>query len=409
MKKLFLLANEFPYGTLEPYLETECEYYSGFGKIWIASLQLRDDHAKTKRELPVDAELIPVRYLSRMQYFLRSFYALFDKHFYKELGKLAKTKRLRFSTLVSLVVYLSRSHHEARVIDKRMKKEDKSDLVFYAYRFEYQPYVALLLKKKWKCDAKVICRAHGYDLREERHAGNYIPMREALLDGLDMVYPCSADGVEYLRKRYPKYPDKVDVRYLGTKDYGAGPVPEDGVFRIVSCSGVLKVKRLHRIVDALALIKTGKIEWVHYGDGPLFEELKAYAASKLKDNVTFVFKGNTPNANLMKEYQVTPYSLLLNVSESEGIPVAIMEALSFGIPCIATDVGGTREVLSDSSFSRLLDKDFKDEELAAAVTAYMETGREAYCRQRTAARESWRNMFSAGSNYTAFVKELNAD
>ena len=35
----------------------------------------------------------------------------------------------------------------------------------------------------------------------------------------------------------------------------------------------------------------------------------------------------------------------VNLSTSEGIPVSIMEAMSYGIPVVATDVGGTSEAV----------------------------------------------------------------
>ncbi|NJK95527.1 MAG: glycosyltransferase [Bacteroidales bacterium] len=39
--------------------------------------------------------------------------------------------------------------------------------------------------------------------------------------------------------------------------------------------------------------------------------------------------------------------MFLNTSLSEGVPVSVMEALSFGLPVIATDVGGTGELIND--------------------------------------------------------------
>ncbi|MFR4320263.1 MAG: glycosyltransferase [Blautia massiliensis (ex Durand et al. 2017)] len=44
----------------------------------------------------------------------------------------------------------------------------------------------------------------------------------------------------------------------------------------------------------------------------------------------------------------------MNVSSSEGIPVSIMEATSFGIPGIATDAGGTKEIIRDKENGVLL-------------------------------------------------------
>ena len=37
--------------------------------------------------------------------------------------------------------------------------------------------------------------------------------------------------------------------------------------------------------------------------------------------------------------------MFINLSSSEGIPVSIMEAQSFGIPVIATNVGGSGEIV----------------------------------------------------------------
>lgn len=324
MKKLMLFANEFPYGTWEPYLEEETEYYIGFKQIIICSLQFRDEHASSIRKLNVPCDIVPVRYVRRVQYFWESFTVLRDINLYKEIFMLVKNKQLTFGTLTDLFVFLSRAHHEARVIDKALEDLDKENIVLYSYRFEYQPYVAILLKKNWKLKGKIICRAHGYDLYEKRHKNNYIPMRKVILEAVDAVYPCSMNGVSYLQNKYPEYAEKVVVKYLGTKDYGLGPEPErKGKYRIVSCSGVTEVKRIDRIIDALALIKDIDIEWTHYGDGPLFDELKADAAAKLNGNITCVLNGNVEHGKSMEEYCRIPYDLFVNVSSSEGIPVSI--------------------------------------------------------------------------------------
>ena len=156
---------------------------------------------------------------------------------------------------------MCRAHHEARVIEKGLKNINKDNLVFYSYRFEYQPYVAILLKKQFKSNGKIIARAHGYDLYDERHSSNYIPLRETVLNAVDAVYICSEYGRTYLKNRYPEFETKIMTSYLGTEDHGMGPFPkENDVFRIVSCSVLSEVKRVERIVDALSLIKDIDIE-----------------------------------------------------------------------------------------------------------------------------------------------------
>ena len=62
------------------------------------------------------------------------------------------------------------------------------------------------------------------------------------------------------------------------------------------------------------------------------DEIKKMAKDKLRDNIQYEFKGNVSNTELMKQYQNKNYYVFVNVSSSEGIPVSIMEATSFGIP-----------------------------------------------------------------------------
>ena len=99
-------------------------------------------------------------------------------------------------------------------------------------------------------------------------------------------------------------------------------------------------------------------------------------------NVTYVFKGNVDNAALLEDYITENYYLFVNVSSSEGIPVSIMEASSVGIPCLATDVGGTGEIISDGVNGLLLRADVSDRELADRITWFCGLDGERYLRFR---------------------------
>jgi len=47
----------------------------------------------------------------------------------------------------------------------------------------------------------------------------------------------------------------------------------------------------------------------------------------------------------------------MNLSETEGIPVSIMEAQSAGVPILATNLGGTSEIVNNEN-GFLVEKDF---------------------------------------------------
>ena len=408
MKKLLVLAKEFPYGKYEQYMETEERYYTRFDKVWIAALDLREKTVRSKRDLLSKAEVLPVWYKSRIFYHLNCLTVLTDGNLYKEIFELKRTHRLTKRRVMNLLYYLSKAHHEARVIDKALKNEDKQDLLIYSYRFEYQPYVALLLKRKWGNTQKIVCRAHGYDLYEERNDTNYLPMRNVLLTEVDSVFPCSKYGVDYIKKKYPTGKAWVDVRYLGTKDHGekefsSGKDP----LSILSCSNVLQVKRIDKIIDALSLMKDIPIEWTHFGDGELMDEIREYAKEKLGSNVKVSFAGNIANTELMNTYAVKDFYVFINVSSSEGLPVSVMEAMSFGIPCIATDVGGTGEIVNNDH-GVLISKDAAGKDIAEVIRAVYSVSGDEYLAMRHKSRRFWKNHFDADKNYNDFFEELAA-
>lgn len=93
---------------------------------------------------------------------------------------------------------------------------------------------------------------------------------------------------------------------------------------------------------------------VFAGDGPRLNELKELV-SALNLSRQVIFLGFVQDMN---EFYNGLDTLLL-VSDSEGLPNVILEALAVGLPCIATDVGGVREIINRSEY--LIPSDSPDE------------------------------------------------
>lgn len=406
MKNLILFTNEFPYGSWEPYLETEIKYYGKFEHVYIVSLQLRKEHAKSIRNVPSYVSVIPIFYAKRMTYLLNSLRVLFNADLYNELLELFKNKKLNFINIVSLFIYLSRSDYEARKIIKLIPIDKLNNALFYSYRFEYQPYIPILINRWLGIHNKIISRAHRYDLYEDKRANGYIPLRKKLLKELYKVFPCSLNGVDYLINCYSDFKNRIEVAYLGTVDYGANNYTKSEEFRIVSCSNVVPVKRVNLLLESLLLITNHDITWTHFGDGPLLDRIEE-EAKKLPGNIKVLFKGNVANGQLMNYYKNNCFDLFINLSTSEGIPVSIMEAMSFGIPILATNAGGTAELVKDGICGTVIPVDSKPSDIALNITKFITMDTRQYHEMRKSSRSIWKDMFCAESNYIHFFSKLD--
>lgn len=126
----------------------------------------------------------------------------------------------------------------------------------------------------------------------------------------------------------------------------------------------------------------------------------------LPPNVSFVFRGAVPNEVVMEHYRSTRVDLLVNVSDSEGIPVSIMEAMSFGIPAAATPVGGTPELVQDAFNGYLLDKKDVPHSLSSVIERIAAMTDDDLTTLRSRARATWEQSFNAETNYPVFYDTI---
>lgn len=281
--------------------------------------------------------------------------------------------------------------------------------ILYSYWFDYTATGLAWIKQEHP-RTKFISRAHGYDIYEEHYYPYYWPFRRETLEIVDTLFVASEAGTNYFRKRFPEYRSKFETAHLGTEDPGFTTKPSsDHIFRVVSCSYIVPVKRLNLLADGIAMAArlrpAQKFEWVHFGDGKGRKSLDRRIDRNIPSNVQIRFLGHVPNYEIMEYYRDNPCDVFVNVSRTEGgAPVSIQEAISCGIPVIATAVGGNPEIVSERN-GILLRSDPRPKEIADAIFAFLDD-QELATRKRIGSRAVWMEHYNAEVNFSRFAERL---
>ncbi len=192
----------------------------------------------------------------------------------------------------------------------------------------------------------------------------------------------SEDGLrEALNLLGESYKDKFKIIHIGVR------IPKDNkhinkepskLFTI-ACSANLVLKKGHKyLIEACSLlVKRGvsNFQCLIIGDGPLENAIREQIEREgLNDYVKLM--GRIPHDDLLKMYEqgevdaVVLPSVVTEDGEKEGIPVALMEAMAYGIPVISTTTGGIPELLRGGA--GLLVPPASSEALAEAILKLMQ-------------------------------------
>jgi colanic acid/amylovoran biosynthesis glycosyltransferase len=283
--------------------------------------------------------------------------------------------------------------------------------MLYTYWFDEITAGLGLVKQKYP-QLKLISRAHGYDIYEEEYFPYYWPLRRETLAIMDKLFLASYDGRDYFRNRYPEFNDLFETAHLGTEDPGfISNASTDNVFRIVSCAHILPLKRIDLLCEGIAhaakVRPEQKFEWHHFGEGKDRQVLQRALTTLFPPNAKGNFHGYVPNRDIMNHYREKPVDVFVNLSTTEGgAPVSIQEAISCGVPVIATNVGGNPDIVSERN-GILLSPNPTLEEVADTLLKMVEAPEMAH-RMRKESRLVWEESYNADVNFQAFAEKLKA-
>lgn len=127
---------------------------------------------------------------------------------------------------------------------------------------------------------------------------------------------------------------------LPTDDFLA-QLKNDNDTIIVTVGRLIPLKRqIHQVSELSSILKGNNTKLLIVGNGPDYQSLKNLIQEKgLNDKVLLLGERNDVQSIL------DIADIFILASESEGLSCSIIEAMSAGLPCIVSNVGGNRELI----------------------------------------------------------------
>lgn len=398
-KILLCFTASYPYGTKETFFENELPYLANaFEQVYIIP-KYNPSNSNNKRSVPQNVYVYPPCVSSNklkrilQGIFNLSPFAIYLQDFFTE--KVYKSAHNIAKWFNSMMVY--------RLMYAKLKtklKDIEGELILYSYWAE-----APLFASEGFKNYKKIVRMHRSDFYLEVNKG-YLPLRQKIYNNTDLLLPISLEIQSILLNFYNIPQEKIFLNYLGVDNpHERQPLEiSRSIIRIVSCSRVDPIKRVELIAKALyKYIGSTPIEWHHFGDGTIFDDLKKFVKDSFKfKNIKVVLHGWASQETIYNFYRDNEVTWFVNVSLHEGVPVSIMEAQSYGIPVIATNVGASAEIVDDNN-GILLESEFEPEQLLYNIENVYN---DEYLRKRENAYITWSKKFVASQNYDQLLSKI---
>lgn len=243
------------------------------------------------------------------------------------------------------------------LFSRSLLKRDRYDIV-HAFFSVPSGFTALLLKWEYKTPYIVSLRGSDVPGYSERFSQLYF-----FLKSISRLIWKNASGVVANSEGLRDLAYKTDTRqHIGIIRNGVDTehfCPDESKRNsntFVVTSGATRVtarKGLRYLIEAAALLATKypKLRIDILGDGDEKQSLEQLSGERHLENIVR-FLGRIPREETFQYYQRA--NLFVLPSANEGMSNAMLEALASGLPILATDTGGTKELVEEGLNGHLL-------------------------------------------------------
>jgi glycosyltransferase involved in cell wall biosynthesis len=176
----------------------------------------------------------------------------------------------------------------------------------------------------------------------------------------------------------------------------------------VSCSFINPIKQLWVAIGGISQFANSNsdlnVDWVHFGDGDLNAIVNS--ESKLPENLVITQRPYPGIQELRRYYLNTEINVFVNTSKSEGVPVALMEAASCGIPLIGPGIGGVPDIVRDGFNGFIMSPHATTNTLSDCIQKLFDLEFHSRSEFHRNSRQVWEQAFDARVTYLKFAKDL---
>ena len=248
-----------------------------------------------------------------------------------------------FMYMITLSIYL-------------LLRRDQYDII-HVHQVLYPAFVSVLVGKnilRTPVLAKIGCTGLNSDVRfiKKYPFGKF--QLNYLIKHLDCLVATNQEGIfEFKAAGYPE--TKIYHIPNGVSPYLGEKTKHRENFNVISTARLDRQKGIDILMRAWAKVISHKknLKLLILGEGPLKRELKRMAESlKIGDTISFMGLVEVPEDYLKKsEIFVLP-------SRAEGMSNSLLEAMSIGLSCVATNISGNRELILDERNESISEGEF---------------------------------------------------